>query len=167
MFELSEQTARLTSVNPRIEIHGDEHVLAADLQFEVKMSNDVLSEFDPKLKSALYAKNDGPQGELIEDVGHLPKLKFPLLGPLKWGYDGAGYEVCVCYGVSGTNDIRLFECALNKFAFECQDGGTVLVKFRVQAHPETVEIGRLCELIQHDVTLTLVPPSAEQDEEAA
>ena len=54
MFSLANQSAKLTSVNPRAEIHGTDHVMAADLKFEIKVGNDVLSEFDPSLKSSLY-----------------------------------------------------------------------------------------------------------------
>ena len=60
MFSLANQAAKLTSVNPRAEIHGTDHVMAADLKFEIKVGNDVLSEFDPSLKSSLYKKADGP-----------------------------------------------------------------------------------------------------------
>lgn len=80
MFSLQNQAAKLQSVNPRAELHGDEHVMAADLKFEIRVSNDVLSEFDSLLKSALYHKSNGAQGELISEPGHLPHLKFPLMG---------------------------------------------------------------------------------------
>ena len=53
----SPPTKPLTSVNPRAEIHGTDHVMAADLKFEIKVGNDVPSEFDPSLKS-LSKKDD-------------------------------------------------------------------------------------------------------------
>lgn len=162
MFSLANKTAKLTSVNPRAEIHGSDHVMAADLKFEIKVGNDVLSEFDPSLKSSLYKKADGPQGELIQEVGHLPSLKFPLMGPVKWGKEFSGYEVVVHYGVSGKGDIRLMTCEVDQFRFDCQDGGTVVIGFRVIAHPEPVELGRLCEMIQQEVELSMIEPSEEQ-----
>lgn len=160
MFSLQNQSAKLTSVNPRAEIHGTDKVMAADLKFEIKVSNDVLSEFDPSLKSSLYKKADGSgQGELIDDPGHLPVLRFPLMGPIKWGKDFSGYEVIVHWGVSGQQDIHLVNCPVDQFRFECQDGGTVVVSFRVIAHPEGVTLGRLCEMIQTDVELSLIEPT--------
>lgn len=164
MFSLANQAAKLTSVNPRAEIHGQDHVMAADLKFEIKVGNDVLSEFDPSLKSSLYKKADGPQGELIQEAGHLPSLKFPLMGPVKWGKELSGYEVVVHYGVSGKGDIRLLTCEVDQFRFDCQDGGTVVVGFRVIAHPESVELGRLCEMIQQEVELSLIEPTEEQQQ---
>ena len=54
--------------------------MAADLKFEIKVGNDVLSEFDPSLKSSLWQESRRPLGELITDAGHLPSLKFPSWG---------------------------------------------------------------------------------------
>jgi hypothetical protein len=51
MFSLENQNAKLTSVNPRAEIHGQDRKMAVDLKFEVKVSNDVLSFFDPRSKA--------------------------------------------------------------------------------------------------------------------
>lgn len=163
MFSLANQKAKLTSVNPRAELHGTDHKMAADLKFEIKVSNDVLSEFDPSLKSSLYKKpDDTAQAELIQDASHLPALKFPLLGPVKWGKYFAGYETVVHYGVSGKQDITLLDCEVDNFRFDCQDGGTVVVSFRVIAHPEPTELGRLCEMIQQEVEMSLIEPSADE-----
>ena len=167
MFELDHQKSKLSSVNPRAELHGEDKKHALDLVFEMKVSNDVLSFFDPSLKSALYKANDNTAGqaELIQEPGHLPQLKFPKMGAIKWGYEGAGYEVTVHYGVSGKDDIRLTETQIDGFKFDCQDGGTVGVRFRVIAHPDTPELGRLCELIQREVDITVVPPSADAQQD--
>ena len=72
MFSLKNQAAKLTNVNPRAELHGQDKKLAVDLKFEIKVSNDVLSEFDASLKGSLYKKADDGQGDLIADPGHLP-----------------------------------------------------------------------------------------------
>ena len=162
MFSLQNQTAKLTSVNPRAEIHGADRVMAADLKFEIKVPNDVLSEFDPSLKSALYRKPDesDSQAELaIDDPGYLSKLKFPMMGAIKWNKEFAGDELVVHYGVSGRDDIALTAKAVDNFRFDCQDGGTVNVSFRVIAHPKPEELGRLCEMIQQECEISLIPPS--------
>lgn len=170
MLSLQEQTAKIVNVNPRAEIHGDDYKVACDLHFEIKVSNDILSEFDPALKSALYRAPDenDSQGDLLADQpGYLPKLKFPLLGKLTWGWQGAGYQTTVHYGVSGKADIRMIQTEIDKFKFDCQDGGTVVVGFRVVAHPEPEELGRLCEMIQQEVTISLDPPSPEEQYQAS
>lgn len=165
MFSLDQQKCKLAHLNVRSEIHGEEIKTAIDLKIEMKVSNDILSEFDPALKSALYQKPDAAssqQGELIKDPGHLPSLKFPKLAPIKWGYEGAGYAATVHYGVSGKDDILLIDTEIDGFRFDCQDGGTVAVIFRVVAHPDAVSIGRLSEMIQTEISLTLEPPSEEK-----
>lgn len=164
MFSLSEQKAKLANLNIRAEIHGEDFHTAVDLKFEMKVSNDVLSEFHPDLKSSLYKKADENSGqpELIEDPGHLPSLKFPLLAPIKWNYEGAGYAAVLHYGVSGKDNIVMIDTEIDSFKFDCQDGGTVAVSFRVIAHPDAVSVGRLSEMIQTEVSLSLEPPSMEE-----
>jgi len=154
MFSLQKQTAKLCSFNPRSEIHGEEKVSAADLGIQIKVSNDVLSEFDPLLKSSLYAKAD--QGDI--EPGHLPSLKFPKMGAIKWAQEFVGYEAMIHYGVSKKDNIVLGDCQIDKLRFECQDGGTVVMIFRIVAHPEERDAGRLCGMIQQDLALTLTPP---------
>ena len=63
MFSLANQAAKLVNVNPRAELHGADKKLAVDLKFEIKVSNDVLSEFDPSLKGSLYKKADDGEYE--------------------------------------------------------------------------------------------------------
>lgn len=162
MFSLQNQAAKLTSVNPRAELHGQDKKLAVDLKFDIKVSNDVLSEFDPSLKSAIYRAADAGEGDLLADQpGVLPKLKFPLMGAIKWGKAFAGYETVIHYGVTGQQDIHLAETDIDNFRFDCQDGGTVVVSFRVIAHPEAEQLGRLCEMIQQEVEMSLVEPEPE------
>ena len=55
MFQLENHTAKLSNLNLRAELHGEETKVAVDLKFDMKLSNDVLSYFDPSLKSSLYA----------------------------------------------------------------------------------------------------------------
>ena len=162
MFQLENQTAKLSNVNLRAELHGEETKVAVDLKFEAKLRNDVLSYFDPSLKSSLYgAPSEAMQGELIQEAGYLPTLKFPKMSPIKWDWKGSGYEAVVNYGISGKDDVRMIQVDVDSFKFDCQDGGTVALSFRAIAHPSSDEIGRLSELVQREITLSLYPPSPE------
>lgn len=154
MFGLQKQNAKLSAFSPRSEIHGEGKGPAADLFFQIKVSNDVLSEFHPTLKHSLYDKADQAD---IED-GHRPALRYPQMGAIKWAKDFAGYEATIHYGVSEKDNIVLADCEVDKLKFDCQDGGTVLMSFRVVAHPEERDAGRLCGMIQQDVEITLTPP---------
>lgn len=164
MLALNNQTAKLANLNIRAELHGDTTKVATDLKFEIKVPNTMLDEFDPALLSALYRAPDesDSQGELpVNDPNYLPKLKFPQMGAIKWDWKGAGYAVTVHYGVSGKQDVLMLQSEVDGFRFDCQDGGTVAISFRVAAHPQPEEIGLLSELIQSEVSITLEPPSAE------
>ena len=67
MFQLENQTCKISNVNLRAELHGEETKVAVDLKFDMKLSNDVLSYFDPTLKSSLYgAPSEAMQGELVQ-----------------------------------------------------------------------------------------------------
>lgn len=164
MFSLSEQRAKLSNVNIRAEIHGEETKIAVDLKIDVKMSNDVLSEFSPELKSSFYKKKDHGQADLIDEPGRLTALKFPQMSPIKWDWQGVGYKTVINYGVSGKDDIGLDMTDIDQFRFDPMDGGTVDMSFRIVAHPTPEEIGRLSELVQREITLTLEEPEAEEIE---
>ena len=158
MFSLNHQTAKLASVNPRAEIHGEDRVPAVDLKFEITGSNNVLSEFHPSLKSMLYERPSEP--DLADDGTSLTQLRFKLLGPLKWAAELAGYTLRVHWGVSGHDDIALADCEVDTFRFDCEDGGSVGVGFRVIAHPTERDMGRLCGLIQREIEMSLEEPDA-------
>lgn len=157
-----EHTARLSSVNPRTECHGEDKALGADIKLEIKTTNDVLSEIHPSLKGSFFRKDD-TQGELLEDnPGHMPLLRFPeIKSPIKWDWDSVGYTFRVHVGVSGQSDIYIPDCKVGKLQFEAINGGSVSLGLRLQCNPSPEQIGRLCELIQQDVTMTLTPPEVE------
>ena len=167
MFSLEKQKVKLSSVNPRAELHGDDKKLAVDLKFEFKTSNDILSEFHPQLKSSFYMKGDSAQGELIETPGHLPAIKFPLISSFSWGAEYPGYSLLVDYGIDDKSAIHMIDCEVDNFKFTLMDGGSVSVVFRVIAHPAEADLGKLCGMIQQEATITVTPPDSEADLMAA
>jgi hypothetical protein len=83
------------------------------------------------------------------------------LGPIKWDWEGSGYTLTVAYGLGGPSDIKLADCKVDGFKFEAQNGGTVNVMFRVIVHPEQPDVGKLCEMIQQNIDISLTPPAPE------
>lgn len=158
MFELDKQKVKLASVNARAEIHGENRRPAFDLKFEAQCSNDVLIHFHPELRTTIYKKNEAPDLVDQADSEALSALRFPKMGAIKWDWEGSGYTVTVDYGLSGKSDINLSECQVDNFKFVCQEGGTVVVLFRAICHPETADVGRLCEFIQREVEISVTPP---------
>lgn len=165
MFQFNEITAKLSNVNVKAEIHDEDTKLAADLSIELRGPNTILEDIAPGLLAVLYRKaEDGEdeQGELDLDPQRLSKLAFPFLQqPLKWDKEYTGFTFVMHYGIDEKSATKLADCQVDKWKFECQDGGTVITTFRVIAHPEEDEIGHLCTQIQQSIVMSLIPPTAQ------
>lgn len=159
MFDLSTTQVKLANVNPRAELHGEDPKPAFDLKIEATLPSDALIQFSPELRQMLYKKDENP--DLVDQISPeaLTVLRFPKLGPLKWDWEGSGYAVTVGYGIGGDSDIQLPDCKVDHFKFEPLNGGSVLITFRIIAHPETADVGKLCEFIQQNIELTVTPPA--------
>ena len=159
MFELTDHKAKLTNVNPRAELHGDQPKPAFDMMIEAACASTVLNDFHPELRAMLYKKDENPDlVEQVEGGDALTALRMPKLGTLKWDAEGTGYTVTVDYGMGGDSNIVLAECKVDKFKFTAQEGGTVTVQCRIIAHPDEKVIGPLCNFIQRDIILSITPP---------
>lgn len=155
MFDPNEKNCTLLNVNGRHEMHGPDKVLAVDLKFRGDFDGDILAEFAPALRSAVFAKNEG--GDLADQGTDTPtKLRFPnLIQPLKFENEVVGARVKLPYGLQTIE----FETAdVNKFEIECHDGGTVTVSFRVQARPTEEQMARCFALLDTQVPITTTPP---------
>jgi hypothetical protein len=167
MLELKDQKAKLASVNPRAENHGDEKKPAVDLKFETTCASDVLIPFHPELRATVFKKPDQPDLLNQDDEPGLTALRFPSLGPLKWDWEGVNYNLTVDYGLGGDSDIELEDCKVDGVRFEPLNGGSVTVTFRVIAHPDEGDTGKLCQLIQQDTVISLVKAAEKQEAIAA
>lgn len=163
-FALANQTAKLSNLNTRAEQSGPDKLPAADLKFSINVPSESLASFAPELRSLLYCKN-GNGGDLANQSHDAPNLRFPRLGPLAWGGDIIGAELTVHHGLGGKSDLVLGEAKVNRFVIEPQEGGTVLVHFRVQAHPDEKAVGKLYGMIQRDVEISLDGPDFSDDDD--
>jgi hypothetical protein len=137
-FELTTATpVKLQHVNLRPEKHGDESVRAIDVKFALQKGNEVLDLFHPKLRAALYwnqKEQEQRQERVVGVAAALPDLIFSELEPVKWDLELVGAKVVIDYGLGpeAGSSIELCDCKVNAFVFECHQGGTVDVTFRVQ-----------------------------------
>lgn len=156
--------AILSGVSPRAEITDEELTPAADLRFDFVFPNDVLAEFDPALKSALYWFDESRAADLAEqgkkdEPGFLPHLRFPnLKAPLRWDDELVGARVVIDVGIGARGAIVLEATRVDSFALEPRDRGVVGVSMRVQAKPDERQFGRLAMLVKHEVEVTVSPP---------
>lgn len=164
MFELNKQKAKLVKMMPKIgKRKGDKEPEGlATLVFEATMSNDVLSELHPSLKSMLFVQ-DSENDELI-DKSSLTKLRFgQSLKKFKWDESIEGAEVGIAYGVSGN---VVFESAkVSGPTIEPHEGGSVSVSFAVTGQTTGTAVGKAFDhLLGNEVEITIVKPQSTQSE---
>ena len=172
MFALPSFTyATLSNLNTRIEKHGDESVSAVDLSINYDAPNTVLEQFSPGLLDAFYKEaemGDNSQ-DVIEglEVTGKPLLRFPQMAPIKFTKELAGHRFAIDYGLDEESAIVLPSVDVGKFSLELKEGGTVSMKFRVQANQGLTEqiIGKLAMLISQEVRIQLTPPEVKPVEE--
>lgn len=160
LLALTNVSSKIASVNPRPEFHGEDRELACDIKIQINANNSILNVFDPELREFFYTEGDDDQAGLFdaEQGPSLTKLKHPEIPSIAWAYEVENYQLCIDYGLGGPSNINLFDVKVGKFGIVPQEGGTVAITFRAQAHPEEEEIGKLCSLIQGEVKISLVPP---------
>lgn len=166
MLTLQNHVAKIANFNPRAEKHGDENKLAGDIKFETCCARGVLDQFDPTLRPLLFrAPAVGEQPQLIDQGDGATALRVPKLAPLKWDEEFPGYKLVVHSGLGLVEPMEIADVALSGFTLEALEGGSVKVGFRASCHPDAEKSGALCELIQEEVEISLVPPSASPQQE--
>ena len=173
MFQLPAFTfATLSNLNPRIEKHGDESVSAVDLSVSYDAPNTILEQFAPGLLDAFYkeAEMGDDSQDAIEglEITGKPLLRFPQMAPIKFTNELVGHRFAIDYGLDEDSAIVLPSVDVGKFSLELKEGGTVSMKFRVQANQGLTEqiIGKLAMLISQEVRIQLTPPEMKPEAEA-
>lgn len=163
MFEITEGKVQLVHKNERLEKHGDEEVLACDLNFLWETSNGSLALFDPVLRSMLYKRADDAQMEISPDPEHLTALRFPALAPIKWmAGEVSGGKLVFFTGVKSRFEVDCIK--LGKFKIEAKEGGTVEIGFQIQCRPNEQQSGKLSKFYADKHCLvTFTPPPAPDD----
>lgn len=162
MFQLTNHQTKINSFVPRMEKHGDENVLAGTMKCETVMHSSVLDIFDKGLRKLLYRKAaPGEQAELpLGDASDgLTMRKLTCLKPLVWDEDFPGYAVEIQSGLALDEVLKLADVELHSFVFEPLDGGSCTVKFALNFRQDGRTSGKLCQLIQDTVDLSLTPPN--------
>ncbi|WP_115540000.1 MULTISPECIES: hypothetical protein [Xanthomonas] len=161
MFQLDKHEASIANVNQRIQRHGDERQLAADIKFVLSVSNEALDSFDPTLRHDLFRKPaKGEQQDLPQIGGDgLTAVKHPALEPLKLSHEFAGYEMHLAGLLEAGDPIVLVDVKLKRFVIEPKEGGSLAMSFTASSEVDPQELAELSEaLIREDVLLSLIAP---------
>lgn len=168
-FELKEVTeCRLLHVNHRKEFHGDEQVLAVDLNFEKEGGNELLDLLDEAIRTALYFNRAATSGQenLPEVLAVLPNLRLPQLNgqKFKWGDHSAklkGYRFVLDYGLGDEqSNVEFADSSVGKFEFETKEGGTVVLRWQLSYAGDAITESTLFKLIDHEQKAAHVTLSA-------
>lgn len=155
MFSLDTKMVRITSISIRKEKDekGDEHTVC-DIGISAPMENTVLDHFNEKLKPAFYDADD--QTDMVSG-NRFTKLKFPF-PRFPWKGSLEGYNFVGHTGTGGPSEIRLNDTTINKVHFLVKDKAATDMDFiaRARTHPD--DVGKLSELLNNEVQISLVPP---------
>lgn len=157
-LELNKKPCRITHINVREEMHGENAVTAVDITVKADMPNSFLDELSIGLRAALYRAEGEGAGETADvDKDHLSVLRFPQLGALAWADKLIGAKITLA-GASKADklDPMEFEADVNKVSLALKEGGTVETSFRIQFLPEPNEIGWIAGFLSKKAKVTIV-----------
>jgi hypothetical protein len=167
-FTLNNVTSKFLRVNPSTEERNGNTVLAVFLKIKVLANNSILDRFSPDLKPFFYKEDADPtQGNLLSDEerekgAHLTVLRNPEIQSFEWKYEAEEYVFTCDYGIGGDSNIKLSEVKIKVSHITPQEGGTVAVIFSVSALCDGETIGKLSELIQGEVKISLAPATEQE-----
>lgn len=158
MFELKNQKAKLTHVNVRREFAGPKDGRAAsDIKILVKSGNQILDKLSVNLRGCFYRFEESQQASLVGQ--EMTALIHPLLqSSFDYDYKGAGYRVLLGLVDDDNKAVEIKDCQINEFKITVQDGGSIVMVFRVQFHQEPGQIDNLTDKLMQDVVVTLIAP---------
>lgn len=161
-FEILTPTdAKLTSVTPRTEKHGDDDVFAISLGLSITGPNTMLDALSPSLRQALYMAVPG-QDQLPGVEPATPLLRCKVMQEVKLGPSAfEGWTLAVDHGIDEGDPITLGGCKVDKFVVLPSEGGTVELRFRIGSSDiDATEAGLLCSHLGQVVSFTLKAPEA-------
>lgn len=176
---LSPISVMLINVNPRKELHGEEHVQAIDLSFKADFPNTILDQvLAVGLCDSLYYNRSAESGqESLDGIDAVaPNLRFPKLNGQRFTWGGkdklVGYTITLEFGLGdAVSNIELELCKVSGRVFEVKEGGTIVLSWKVQNASDRLDMdtcGKLVLLGSEEVTMTLRAPvvhAEEPDEE--
>ena len=172
--EINQTMAKITSVTPIMEKHGKKKKRPAhSIIFEFAMSNTVLDRMDNNgLRDAFYRKpvsaSVDKKGQTNIDISNvsdgISQLKFQwwqqwidIPGEL------TGWILTLHTGNTERSHIVLEDAKVSAFQVLPKDLAIALVKCKAIVHPTAHEKGKIDELLQTEVKISILPPAqAEQ-----
>lgn len=172
MLQYENVTAKITSVTPLSEKHGNKRVPAQSIILKVTLINRRLDFFDTDLRHAYYKVPDGEEvqpslGVDPDDLEGLTAKRFPwMTQDIEVERELTGYTLVIDYGLGDEkSNIELEVKKIDNFKIGIRDHGLFELSHRFIVHPDTLEKGRIEELLQQEIKVHLrAPKMPEQGE---
>ena len=151
--------AKLNTVTPRVEKHGEDNVSAVSIGLSITGPNTILDHLDGgKLRNALYmAVPDQEQLPGVEPS--TPLLRARGIEEVKCTGAVEGWTVEIEHGIDDASAIVLGAAKVDKFRVKPMEGGSVVLLFRVGTSDISEhEAGVLFGKLGQEVMLTLRAP---------
>lgn len=165
MLQYENVTAKITSVTPLSEKHGNKRIPAQSIILKVTLPNRRLDFFDTDLRHAYYKVPDGKEqqpslGVDPDDLEGLTEKRFPwMTQDIEVERELAGYTLTIDFGLGDEkSNIELDAKKIDNFKIGIRDHGLFELSHRFIVHPETLEKGRIEELLQQEIKVKLTPP---------
>ena len=169
--EIDQAMAKITSVTPIMEKHGKKKKRPAhSIIFEFAMSNTVLDKIDNNgLRDAFYRVPTSPSvdkgGQTKIDTSSVTdgvsQIRFPWWS--QWidiPGDLVGWVLTLHTGNTDRSHIVLEEAKISSFQVLPKDLAITLLKCKAIVHPTAHEKGKIDELLQTDVKVSIMPPDS-------
>lgn len=162
-FNLKEQSAKLTGIKIREELKDDKGLPDVSLSFLMRTGSADLAKFSPELRDAIYKPGEQPE---LDGTNDKASLRFPELGKLNISKKVVGATFRLHYGVGDVNgqtsDPISESTQVDSFTLDPQEGGTVLVGFRVWGKFTGPQIGNLALTVGRDTSISIDSPEPAQ-----
>lgn len=164
-LEYENVTAKITSVTPLSEKHGNKRVPAQSIIVKVTLNNRKMDFFDPDLRHAYYKVPDGKEAQPSlgmdpDDLEGLTEKRFPwMTQDIEVERELTGYVFTIDFGLGDAkSNIELDAKKIDNFKLRPLDHGLFELSHRFIVHPSTLEKGRIEELLQQEIKVKLVAP---------
>lgn len=164
MFEILTMTeAKLSTLTPRSEKHGDDEKPAVSLGIEIEAANTLLDSIDPTLRQALFkAVDDQPNLPGVEQS--TPVLRSNSIDRVLLPNKHDGWTLAVDDGIDDTNPMGFGGCRIDKFSVEPKQGGTISLRLRVGTSDiDAARMGMLGMHVGQPIWITLTAPLRQPD----
>lgn len=169
MLQILEMTeAKLATLTPRSEKHGDDEKPAVSLGLELTTSNEILDLIDKELAPRLFKHSDSKPLPGVRDA--LTVLACNSIERATLAVKHEGWTLAVDDGIDDSKPLSFGSCKVDKVSVEPMQGGSIVLRMRVGTSDlDAAKSGMLGMHVGQSIWITLTAPKpgeAKDDDKA-